>query len=53
MTKELKVLQEKSTMSSDSLGQAEKRVKSLQSLLTEKNMEVCLMTCLHIDRSVK
>ena len=50
---ELKILKEKSALSSDSLGQAEKRVQSLQSLLTEKNSEVGCGLGLEVDCAVE
>lgn len=53
MSAELKVFKEKSALSSDSLGQAEKRVQSLQSLLTEKNLEVVFFVHFEIDHTIK
>lgn len=50
---ELKILKEKSALSSDSLGQAEKRAQSLQSLLTEKNLEVGYVLGLEVDHAIE
>lgn len=53
MSAELKILKEKSALSSDSLGQAEKRAQSLQSLLTEKNLEVGSGLGLEVDHAIE
>lgn len=53
MSAELKILKEKSALSSDSLGQAEKRAQSLQKLLTEKNLEVGSGLGLEVDHAIE